>query len=326
MEQVPSSDDIDATTLVARILDPEGRRALFDAIIGAQGTSVALASAYARAAPIARATADELRRVVAILVAEGRERWAEDFLRHPAMPEEVLLDLCERALCVGALGHLSSPRALVERMVELHAYPEAVITLALRLYRDPAEPLAAFAAHARAHASAEWMLRSLAEVDASDTSKEAVYEDLLIESAAASAFHARHLARSARADAARLASFLAHHRDPRALLLLLRTEIADHDKRAVVIRLAEMREDCPEIADALALRRSCEAARARDLGPETAAELFEAQRPDVLLALAGNPRTPRPLLERLAAHHSAPLARAIRARSSKTLRHPDDPE
>ena len=170
-----------------------------------------------------------------------------------------------------------------------------------------AAPAADFAAFVGAHATHEWMLRTLAEVDGSDEGKENIYEGLLVASPDAAAFHARHLARAERFPMERLASYLARHPDPWVLTLLLGSEIEDPDKRALVMRFAEARRDSPEVAEALALRRACNAAAA-DLTPETAAELFAAGVPEVLLSLAGNPRTPRALLERLVQHKGSRMA------------------
>lgn len=189
--------DIDPRTLVARMLDPEQRREILGALGDEQGIDLPLHHAYGAAARTAAATPDELRRVVSALVLyEDHEPSLRDFLAHPAMPEDVLLDLAERGLCVSTLGHFVRPRRLLERMVAQHAYPEAVLSLALWLYRDPEESLEAFTAHARAHANHAWMLTCLAEVDPHDDAKEEVYESLLGASAHAAAVHARHLAPS----------------------------------------------------------------------------------------------------------------------------------
>jgi hypothetical protein len=117
----------------------------------------------------------------------------------------------------------------------------------------------------------------------------------------------------------RLAGYLARHPEPRALALLLRSEIEDPDKRTLVMRLAEARRDAPVVAEALALRRACDAAAAQDLTPEAAADLFAAGAPDVLLVLAGNPRTPPALLRRLVKHKGTRSAREIRRRARERL-------
>ena len=198
-------DALTPATLVALVLDPPRRRALLAALGREHGSSVTLRNAYERAARRADATPDDLARVVAVLEAEGEVEALRAFVWHPSMPETVLLDLCERGVCVTELGHRAGPRSLIRRVAELHAYAEAILTLALDLYRDPTEPAEAFAAHARAHATHEWMLRTLAEVNGSDPEKEAIYEALLGASPDAAAYRARHLARSPGASTERLA-------------------------------------------------------------------------------------------------------------------------
>lgn len=311
--------DIEPRTLVARMLDPAGRREILAALEAERGVDLQLNHAYHTVARTADATPDELRRLVDALVAEDHERWLADFLPHPQMPEDVLLDLAERGICVGTLGHFVRPRRLLERMVALHAYPEAVLSLALQLYCDPGESLAAFAAHAHAHAGHEWMLRCLAEVDPHDDAKEEVYENLLGGSEDAAAVHARHLAHASRCDASRLSRFLTAHTHPRVLVLLLSTEIQDAAKRALVVRFAELRTDSLEIVQALALRRWVDEAAHAELTPGAAEALFAGGAPEVLLALARNPRTPREMLERLGVHGHTRLARSIRTSANATL-------
>jgi hypothetical protein len=264
--------------------------------------------------------AEELRRALAHAIAAGDEDLARPLAEHPAMPEDALLDLCERGLCLGELGHRAGPRRLLERMASLHAYPEAILTLALDLYRDPGEPLDAFAAHARAHATHAWMLRALAEVDASGPEKEAFYESLLGASADAAAFHARLLARRADVTVARLEAFLAAHADPWVLTLLLRTPIDDGDKLALVRRMAASRPDADAITEALARAEACDEARSPAITPARAEALFAANDPEVLLELAGNAQTPRAILEQLAERRTTHLAKPTRARARGTLR------
>ena len=179
--------------------------------------------------------------------------------------------------------------------------------------------LAAFAAHAHAHAGHEWMLRCLAEVDPHDDAKEEVYENLLGGSEDAAAVHARHLAHASRCDASRLSRFLTAHTHPRVLVLLLSTEIQDAAKRALVVRFAELRTDSLEIVQALALRRWVDEAAHAELTPGAAEALFAGGAPEVLLALARNPRTPREMLERLGVHGHTRLARSIRTSANATL-------
>ncbi|WUH92179.1 hypothetical protein OG900_20065 [Streptomyces sp. NBC_00433] len=47
---------------------------------------------------------------------------------------------------VGRAAAGTGPRSLLKRMCEVHRHPEAVLTLGLELYRDPAAPPGEFAA------------------------------------------------------------------------------------------------------------------------------------------------------------------------------------
>ena len=93
-----------------------------------QGPELPLSRAYELAARAALASPADLRRIVEVLAADGLEDGIDAFVPHPDMPEDVLLDLCEQGLCVSELGHRPLPRHVLRRVVELHAYPEAMLS------------------------------------------------------------------------------------------------------------------------------------------------------------------------------------------------------
>ncbi|MFO0675274.1 MAG: hypothetical protein U0169_01990 [Polyangiaceae bacterium] len=271
------------------------------------------------------ATPDQLRSLVVVLREEGRDELLEELLFHPDVPEDVLLALCEEGAFLGSLGHRRGPRALLERMAELHAYPEAIVSLGLQLYRNPDSTSAEFEAFTRRHGHDAWMVRSLAESDGSDPVKEAIYEGLLGGFPEATAFHARHLALSPGVSSDRLTAFLDRHDAPDLWVLLLATDFADEARRVLVETRAEKSADRPEVAAALHRVRSSREARSDDLGPERASELLASGDATVLLALAGNPRTPREILESFARAKSVPHARRLRelALANPSLRDDD---
>lgn len=100
-------------------------------------------------------------------------RW---FCQHPETPEDVLLELCDRGECLDELGHRNGPRALLEKMADEHRYPEAILSLAIRLFEDSNEPSKRFVEFLNRHANHDWMLETLAiRGIASSPDKEAAF-------------------------------------------------------------------------------------------------------------------------------------------------------
>jgi hypothetical protein len=164
--------DVTSHTLIALLLDDKTRRVLLAELNKEQGTKLPMHHAFEKAARYAEATPEAVRDVIETLLEEqDGERWARQFVFHTRVPEALLLSLCEQGLCVEALGHLQGPRHVLERVVALHRYPEAIITLALDLYRDADVPVEVFAAHVEAHSDVTWMLTSLARVQSTDAAK-----------------------------------------------------------------------------------------------------------------------------------------------------------
>lgn len=308
--------DITPQSIAALILHTDTRRALFDALKEEQGGVLPLHHAFEKAARHAEATPEMLRRIVEVLIEDDGEHWAADFVGHPHMPEDVLLSLCDRGLCIEAVGHLHGPRSVLAKVVAQHRYPEAIVTLALDLYRAASAPLEAFVAHLQAHAEVTWMLRALAEIDASDEAKEAAYERLLTPDSDAAAFHARHLARSAAHAPEKLASFIAKH--DAALPLLLATPVEDAAKARIIETQAEASDD-PLVQAALTLHRAVQQASQHDLTAGEAERLFDLGARKVWFALASNAATPRVLLERLLAVREERGAQGIRKAARATL-------
>jgi hypothetical protein len=163
------------------------------------------------------------------------------------------------------------------------------------------------------------MLRTLAEVDASDPAKGAFFEGLLADFPEAAAYRARHLAQSAHVSTEYFDAFLDRYDAPSILVLLLTSPIDDPTKRSLVEARAAAHAHHPEIASEIDRRFACARAEAADLSAEAARELFAAGDPEVLLVLAENRSTPRDLVEALAQAKGIPLARRIRRRARGTL-------
>lgn len=322
-----SEDDVSPATLVIRILQTSWRHALYQALDAPNDTAT-LASAVDRAAATAEATAAQLRRIVETLVAEGREELGSGFVYNPDISEEYLLELCDRGLLTSALGHRAGPRSLLARMCEVHRYPEAILTLGQELYRDPSVPPEEFVAFLRRYhdVSHGWLLRALAAIDPDSGLKQAAYQDMLAalpaeEGAAWSAvgFHARHLANAPTGDAEQLTRFLDRHDDAQVLALLLDSPVPDPARSELLESRAQCSADL-RVADALRRRQQRRDASSPSLDAETAAALAVTEDADVLILLAANPRTPRPVLHELSTRRASHRARAIRNAATHTLR------
>lgn len=342
---------IDVATLAERLLDEPWRRELFEALRReAASDAYPLRSCFEEAVAQMAATPEQLREIVRIfelehrdlalansappasrtdplgdatLFAASRMTALEDLLFHPEMPEDLLLAFCERGAFIATLGHRSGPRTLLARVAELHAYPEAIVSLGLDLFQDPAVPVPEFAAfmgtYGRDAETSAWMLRCLAEVDASDPAKAALYEGLLADFPKAAAYRARYLAQGAQVSAEYFDAFLERYDAPSILVLLLTSPIDDPTKRSIVEARAAAHAHQPEIAAEIDRRLACARADAADLSAEAARELFGAGDPEVLLVLAGNRSTPRDLVEALAEAKGITLARRIRRCARATL-------
>ena len=165
-------DELEPNTLLDRLLDPSFRTKLLATIAAEQGSRLPVTNAYERAAAHASGSPDQFRTIIETLFVEDAD---DELLRglagNSAVPEDLLLRLCEEGRCISELGHRPGPRVLLDRLIELHDYAEAILTVGLQLYRDEtvsAEELESFLA---SHADHEWLLDTLANATPSDPAK-----------------------------------------------------------------------------------------------------------------------------------------------------------
>ncbi|MFG1810447.1 hypothetical protein [Streptomyces sp. NPDC049040] len=321
-----TEDDVNPATLVTDMLRPPWRHDLYQALEG-PGDTAALVNAVARAAAAADASAAQLRGIVEAVVAEGYEELGCGFTGNAGMPEDYLLELCDRGVLIDELGHRPGPRSLLTRMCEVHRYEESILTLGLELYRDPRVPPDEFAAFVRRYGDVSdgRLLRALAEADPDSALKQTAYEDMLGASPTATdggrkaaGFHARHLANAPGSDIDGLARFLDRYGDPQVLVLLLESRIRDPERGELVESRARDATD-PMVSDALRRRKHRRDAAGPSLGSAAAAALAATGDPDVLLLLAANTRTPRSILHDLSGRRASRGARAIRNAATRTL-------
>jgi hypothetical protein len=116
-----------------------------------------------------------LRNVAHQFLQAGRSDELSWICAHDFAPEDLLLELCDLGLCFMELGHRSGPRKLLERMADEHHYPEAIITLASKLYLDPDESTDSFAMHLGQHAESGWMFESLVRLEPTSAEKAKVF-------------------------------------------------------------------------------------------------------------------------------------------------------
>lgn len=91
--------------------------------------------------------------------------------------EEVLIELSQFEEFRSQLGHRSGPRRLLEVLADKYNYDEAILTLGRSLFVVSDENLAAFTAFLDRHQKHEWLLQSLAYLQASSSQKDAVYQE-----------------------------------------------------------------------------------------------------------------------------------------------------
>lgn len=97
----------------------------------------------------------------------------------PTTPEEDLLWLSEKPEFLRELGHRTGPRKLLERIVQLYNYPEAVLTLGRALYTESATGDSEFATFLEGHAKSDWLLETLARLSASSPGKDRILEQAI---------------------------------------------------------------------------------------------------------------------------------------------------
>lgn len=314
--------EIDRSDFAARLRDPAWRALLVAECTRELGSRLPLSHAVHQAASRAVATGDELRALVTSLLADGLDWLLDSLVVNEAMPEDVLLSLAREGHCTGALGHRGGPRSLLVTMVEVHRYPEAILSLSIDLYRDPTVSAADFAAFVETHRNHEWMLRALAGCQPSDDDKLRAYEALLDAPVGADAvvFHGAHRMASSAWTTERLAEWLDRHDGTELLLTLLGTEASSPEKRALVDRRCEARANRDEIREELARRALVAEAAGKDVEAARARALFATGDVDVRVALARNGATPRELLEEMTGLREVAGSRAIRGAAKQTLK------
>jgi hypothetical protein len=127
--------------------------------------------------PAERSAAALIRNAVHQHLAVGNLDAVRWFCQHSETPEDVLLELCDRGVCLDELGHRRGPRRLLEKLAGEFQYPEAVISLGLELFQNAAEPATVFADFLRCHGNNGWLLETLARRGgASSQEKDAAFE------------------------------------------------------------------------------------------------------------------------------------------------------
>lgn len=129
--------------------------------------------------PTDASAATLLRDAVRHEIAARHEECLRWFCTHPAMPDDLLLEIYYSGLCLDELGHRQGPRALLEKLANEANYPEAILTLAIQLYTDFNASTEEFSRFVNQHADHFWMLDTLVRRSASSAEKEAVLEDTI---------------------------------------------------------------------------------------------------------------------------------------------------
>lgn len=148
------ANELTPDNLIEILNDAAQRRRLLKAIQKEQGSHLPLHWRYEEVAVSCKATPDELRHIVkGLLQSKSRTEYLlRDLVRHPQMPEDMLMLLCERRRCIDDLGHLPGPRSILERVAEKYKYSEAITTLALKYYGADDYDNEQFATFLRKHA------------------------------------------------------------------------------------------------------------------------------------------------------------------------------
>lgn len=146
---------ITKSNLLQVLRDPHLRRALKFTLgrSGADGSNQ-----YWNACTDCELSRTELRELFTTVLAgeEQDHELLEPLVFHSNMPDDLLIDLCNRGMFISQMGHRRGPRVLLEHIAEQHSYPEAITTLALFHYKD--EPLDKFVAFVEKHKNC-WMLQ-----------------------------------------------------------------------------------------------------------------------------------------------------------------------
>lgn len=260
----------------------------------------------------------ELREQIEHHLAKGREDLASELVSREEVDIAYLLELCERGVLLDALGHRRGPRELLERMVALHRYPEAELSLGESLLEDAQTTAAALGVFLEDRADNAWLAAHLARADASDQAKQLVFERFVLAHGEAAGVYVKRLALAG--DAASLRRLLTHGDIGEPLLMCLRDpDVRDCRVVDVLVDAADGYSS-REIASAVEVRRRARLASSDDLAQELAEELLRSGEPLILWALAENMATPKPVLEALSKLSGVRGARALRKAAARTMR------
>ena len=232
--------DLEEGSLLDLLLADDTRATLVAAMPGDR----ALAQRFDAVVRGCHATADQLRRLAVITAREGRDELLEPLVAHPAMPREVLEQMCAEGRCISALGHLAGPRSLLRQIVAEHGYREAILSLGLDLYADPTVPPEEFADLLRAHCDHEPLLRALAYGRPSHPAK----EDLVL------ALCAQHPARDALQAVRATVQAIARAADPTVAPAEIAALLASGEPRVLAALAGNPRTPTPAL-EALATSR-----------------------------------------------------------------------
>ena len=95
--------------------------------------------------------------------------------------EEVLIELSRFEEFRSQLGHRSGPRRLLEVLADKYDYDEAILTLGKSFFVSPNESCAVFSGFLIRHQNHEWLLQSLAYLQASSPQKDAAYQEAVFQ-------------------------------------------------------------------------------------------------------------------------------------------------
>lgn len=137
------------------LMDRTERHRLLAALRAEHGGRLPLRNRYAEVARRCVATPPQLRGVALAVLQdeppEDADLLLSELVFHPDMPDDLLLHLLDRGLCLAELGHRAGPRALLERMAAELGFSEAITTLALEYYGVEGADPEAFVAFVQRH-------------------------------------------------------------------------------------------------------------------------------------------------------------------------------
>ena len=122
-----------------------------------------------------------LKDVVKFQYKEGNGPYLHWLCSCEGASEEVLIELSQFEEFRSQLGHRSGPRRLLEVLADKYDYDEAILTLGRTLFMSPGESLAVFEQFLTRHRLHEWLLQTLAYLQASSPQKDAAYQEAVVQ-------------------------------------------------------------------------------------------------------------------------------------------------